>query len=299
MASVEELQTFNRLRPRLLRIAYRMLGSLAEAEDVAQDAWLRWSKARRDDVHSPMAFLTRTVTRLCLDRMKSARARRESYVGSWLPEPLIEFAGPIEDEPEDISLTLMMALERLSPLERAAFLLHDVFDIPFEEIGQAIGRDPAACRQLASRARTHVRTQRPRYPVSNEEGEVIARAFFAASASGDVGRLQELLAENVVAYSDGGGKTKTHTNPVYGRDRVVRMLAGLAKKRWGQIPRWVRSVRIDGLPGYIAYDRWGKLQTMALVIEDGKIIAYYTVRNPDKLPHVERMVDRPTDVGLH
>jgi RNA polymerase sigma-70 factor (ECF subfamily) len=299
MASVEELQTFNRLRPRLLRIAYRMLGSLAEAEDVAQDAWLRWSKASRDDVHNPMAFLTRTVTRLCLDRMKSARARRESYVGSWLPEPLIELTGPIEDDPEDISLTLMMALERLSPLERAAFLLHDVFDIPFEEIGQAIGRDPAACRQLASRARTHVRTQRPRYPVSNEEGEVIARAFFAASASGDVGQLQELLAENVVAYSDGGGKTKTHTNPVYGRDRVVRMLAGLAKKPWGQTPRWVRPVRIDGLPGYIAYDRWGKLQTMALVIENGRIIAYYTVRNPDKLTHVERMVDRPADVGLH
>jgi RNA polymerase sigma-70 factor (ECF subfamily) len=299
MASVEELQTFTRLRPRLLRIAYRMLGSLAEAEDVAQDAWLRWSKASRDDVHSPMAFLTRTVTRLCLDRMKSARARRESYVGSWLPEPLIEFAGPADEEPEDISLTLMMALERLSPLERAAFLLHDVFDMPFEEIGQAIGRDPAACRQLASRARTHVRTQRPRYPVSNEEGEVIARAFFAASASGDVGQLQELLAENVVAYSDGGGKTKTHTNPVYGRDRVVRMLAGLAKKPWGQTPRWVRSVRIDGLPGYIAYDRWGKLQTMALVIEDGRIIAYYTVRNPDKLTHVERMIDRPSGAGLH
>jgi RNA polymerase sigma-70 factor (ECF subfamily) len=299
MASVEGLQTFNRLRPRLLRIAYRMLGSLAEAEDVAQDAWLRWSKASREDVHNPMAFLTRTVTRLCLDRMKSARARRESYVGSWLPEPLIEMTGPADDEPEDISLTLMMALERLSPLERAAFLLHDVFDMPFEEIGQAIGRDPAACRQLASRARTHVRTQRPRYPVSNEEGEVIARAFFAASASGDVGQLQELLAENVVAYSDGGGKTKTHTNPVYGRDRVVRMLAGLAKKRWGQTPRWVRSVRIDGLPGYIAYDRWGKLQTMALVVEDGRIIAYYTVRNPDKLTHVERMIDRPSGAGLH
>jgi RNA polymerase sigma-70 factor (ECF subfamily) len=295
MVRTDELTTFETLRPRLLRIAYRMLGSLAEAEDVAQDAWLRWSKADREDVHNPMAFLTRTVTRLCLDRMKSARARRESYVGSWLPEPLIEFAGPADDEPEDVTLTLMMALERLSPLERAAFLLHDVFDMPFEEVSKAIGRDPAACRQLASRARAHVRSQRPRYPVSDEEGEAIARAFFMASASGDVGQLQALLAENVVAYSDGGGKRKTHTNPVYGRDRVVRMLAGLASKFGALAPRWVRPVRIDGLPGYIAYDQWGNLQTMALVIEDGRIIAYYTVRNPDKLIHVERMIDRAGD----
>jgi len=299
MIRTDELTTFETLRPRLLRIAYRMLGSLAEAEDVAQDAWLRWSKAGREDVHNPMAFLTRTVTRLCLDRMKSARARRESYVGSWLPEPLIEFAGPADDEPEDITLTLMMALERLSPLERAAFLLHDVFDLPFEEIGQAIGRDPAACRQLASRARSHVRSQRPRYPVSDEEGEAIAHAFFKASASGDVGQLQALLAENVVVYSDGGGKTKTHTNPVYGRDRVVRMLVGLAKKPWGQAPRWVQSARIDGLPGYIAYDQWGNLQTMALVIEDGRIVACYTVRNPDKLVHVERMIDGPSTADVH
>jgi RNA polymerase sigma-70 factor (ECF subfamily) len=231
--------------------------------------------------------------------MKSAQARRESYVGSWLPEPLIELIVPDEDEPEDITLTLMMALERLSPLERAAFLLHDVFDMPFEEVSKAIGREPAACRQLASRARVHVRSQRPRYPVSDEEGEAIARAFFMASASGDVGQLQALLAENVVAYSDGGGKIKTHPNPVYGRDRVVRMLAGLASKFGALTPRWVRSVRIDGLPGYIAYDHWGNLQTMALVIEDGRIIAYYIVRNPDKLMHIEQMVERRDHAHFH
>jgi RNA polymerase sigma-70 factor, ECF subfamily len=293
MVRTDELTTFETLRPRPLRIAYRMLGSLAEAEDVAQDAWLRWSRADREDVHNPMAFLTRTVTRLCLDRMKSARARRESYVGSWLPEPLIEFAGPADDEPEDVTLTLMMALER------AAFLLHDVFDLPFEEVAKAIERDPAACRQLASRARAHVRSQRPRYPVSDEEGEAIARAFFTASASGDVGQLQALLAENVVAYSDGGGKAKTHTNPIYGRDRVVRMLTGLASKPRGQPPCWVCPVRIDGLPGYIAHDQWGNLQTMALVIENGRIIAYYTVRNPDKLIHVERMIDKPGESLFH
>jgi len=299
MATGEELRIFEESRPRLLRIAYRMLGSLAEAEDVVQDAWLRWSKADREDVHNPMAFLARTVTRLCLDRMKSARARRESYVGSWLPEPLIELTGPAEDEPEDVTLTLMMALERLSPLERAAFLLHDVFDMPFEEVSKAIGREAAACRQLASRARAHVRSQRPRYPVSDEEGEAIARAFFMASASGDVGQLQALLAENVVAYSDGGGKRKTHTNPIYGRDRVVRMLAGLASKFGALTPRWVRPVRIDGLPGYIAYDHWGNLQTMALVIENGRIIAYYTVRNPDKLMHVEQLIERQDHAHFH
>lgn len=135
--------------------------------------------------------------------------------------------------------------------------------------------------------------------MSDEEGEAIAHAFFKASASGDVGQLQALLAENVVVYSDGGGKTKTHTNPVYGRDRVVRMLAGLAKKPWGQTPRWVQSARIDGLPGYIAYDQWGNLQTMALVIEDGRTVACYTVRNPDKLVHVERMIDGPSTADVH
>ena len=171
--------TFDPLRPALIRIAYRMLGSVADAEDVVQEAFLRWSSADREAVREPEAFLRRVVTRLCLDHLKSARHKREVYVGQWLPEPVVE-----ENQVEDVTLPLLMALERLSPLERAAFLLHDVFDVSFEEIAETIGRDPAACRQLASRARTHVRAERPRFPMPKERGLQIAEAFFAATRQG-------------------------------------------------------------------------------------------------------------------
>ncbi len=288
-AANDRAEIFDRQRPRLVRIAYRMLGSLAEAEDIVQDAWLRWSNVEQAEVANSAAFLTRTVTRLCLDHLKSARVRRETYVGSWLPEPLVELAGPAEnaEEPEDVTLTLMMALERLSPLERAAFLLHDVLDMPFDDVATAIGRDSAACRQLATRARSHVRAQRPRYPLGGDEGQAIARAFFVASASGDVEQLRTLLAEDAVSYADGGGKKAATLNPIYGRAKILRLLAGLATKRAGGAAQWLRAATIDGLPGFISVDRWGTLQTTALAIEDGKIVAVYTVRNPDKLQRVQ------------
>lgn len=288
----EEARAFEALRPKLLRIAYRMLGTLAEAEDMVQEAWLRWSRADRDEVSNPSAFLARTVTRLCLDHLKSARSRREAYVGSWLPEPLIEIVGAEQGvaEAEDVTLFLMMALERLSPLERAAFLLHDVFDMPFSEVARTICREETTCRQLAARARAHVRSERPRYPLKGREGEEIARAFFDAVAKGDIENLRTMLAENVVSYSDGGGKKPTHLNPIYGRDKVLRLIAGLASKP-GDPPRWIRAAMIDGLPGFISFDRWGTLQTTALAIEDAKVIAFYTVRNPDKLARVQSLVD--------
>ena len=290
MSPVEEADAFQALRPKLLRIAYRMVGSLAEAEDIVQDAWLRWSRADRDQVSNPAAFLSRTVTRLCLDHLKSARVKRETYVGFWLPEPLIE--GSDADgaaEAEDVSLTLMLALERLSPLERAAFLLHDVFDTPFAEVARAIGRDEAACRQLAARARAHVRAERPRYPLRGREGEDIVRAFFDAVAHNDTESLKAMLAENVVAYADGGGKKPSHLNPIQGRDKVLRLVAGLAAKP-GDPPRWVRAATIDGLPGFIAFDRWGTLQTTALAVEGARIVAFYTMRNPDKLGRVRDLL---------
>ena len=289
-----ETRQFEQLRPQLLRIAYRMLGTVGEAEDMVQEAWLRWSRADRSDVDNPMAFLARTVTRLCLDHIKSARSRRETYVGSWLPEPLIETAGyeASVTEAEDITLSLMVALERLSPLERAAFLLHDVFDLPFSEIARAIGREEAACRQLAARARTHVRSERPRYPLKVGEGEEIARAFFDAIAENDLTKLSSMLAENVVAYADGGGKKPSHLNPILGRDKVLRLVDGLASKPGGTA-RWLRAATIDGLPGFIAFDRWGTLQTTALSIEDGKIVAFYTTRNPEKLARVESLLEEP------
>jgi RNA polymerase sigma factor (sigma-70 family) len=280
-------ELFEAERPRLVRLAYRMFGSLSEAEDVVQDAWLRWREVDRSTVGSPGAFLSQIVTRLCLDAMKSARARRESYVGSWLPEPLVEEADP--PDRDDLTLTLMMALERLSPLERAAFLLHDVFGHPLDEVATTLQRDGAAVRQLASRARKHVQAGRPRYPVDDAEGERLARAFFHATTDGDVGALQAILAQDIVLRSDGGGKVSAFLNPISGLDRVLRLYRGLRRKLRSQ-GRLLRLTKIDGLPGYISEERDGVFQTTALVIEHGLIREVLITRNPDKLAHVARLV---------
>ena len=277
---------FEAQRPRLLRLAYRMLGSHAEAEDMVQEAWLRWRAVDPATVREPPAFLARAVTRLCLDAMKSARAKREIYVGSWLPEPLIEpeeVAGP-----DDLTLTLMLALERLSPLERAAFLLHDVFEVPLEEVAATLGRAPPAVRQLAVRARQHVKEARPRFPVAREEGDRMALVFFQAATSGDLGALRGLLAETVVVESDGGGKVIAFLNPVIGLERVLRLFAGLSRKLTARHTELIRLEWIDGLPGYISRGGDGVLQTTALAIEDGRIEAIYITRNPEKLVRVAR-----------
>lgn len=290
--AADHAAVFASQRARLTRIAYRMLGIHAEAEDVVQNAWLRWRTVPQAEIDDAPAYLARIVTRLSLDHLKSARVRRETYVGAWLPEPLIERAGtsPPLDEAEDITLSLMFALERLSPLERAAFLLHDVFDLSFTEVAAAIGRDEAACRQLAARARTHVRAQRPRYRLDETRGAALARAFFTAANSGDVGQLSSMLAEDVVAWGDGGGKIAANINPIRGRDRVLRFLAGLARKRRDRDGEFIEAVAIDGLPGFISRDRSGALQTTALEIDDRGIVAIYTMRNPDKLGQVIAML---------
>ncbi|MBZ4331744.1 sigma-70 family RNA polymerase sigma factor [Corallococcus sp. AS-1-12] len=276
---------FDPLRPRLLRIAYRMLGIVAEAEDVVQEAYLRWHQTDRDAVRDAEAVLVRTVTRLCLDVLKSARVRREEYVGTWLPEPIIETV-----EGDDLTLTLMMALERLSPLERAAFLLHDVFGMDFEQVAKAIDRDPAACRQLASRARAHVQEARPRFPVTEEKGHELASAFHAASRSGDTQALQAMLAQDVILYSDGGGKAKAALNPIYGREKLVRFFEGLRRIPAVGSAQVVHEGTIDGLPAYVTLEVDGTLQTTALAIEDGRIVALYVTRNPDKLKGIRRAV---------
>jgi len=273
--------SFDPLRPKLTRVAYRMLGSVADAEDVVQEAFIRWMGADRAAVREPEAFLRRTVTRLCLDQLKSARHRRETYVGPWLPEPLVE------DEPDDdVTLPLMLALERLSPLERAAFLLHDVFGLGFEEVAATIQRDPAACRQLATRARSHVREARPRFQVEKAQGLAIAEAFFAASRSGDMTALGAMLAEDVSLHSDGGGKRSAATGPVFGQRIVLRLhkaLAVLFRKYGSQL---VQVCTINGLPGFVSREPDGELQTTALEIADGRVAAIYIMRNPDKLRHL-------------
>ncbi len=274
---------FDPLRPKLTRIAYRMLGSVADAEDVVQDAFLRWLDADRDAVREPEAYLRRVVTRLCLDQLKSARHRRETYIGPWLPEPVVETA---DDEIDDVTLPLMMALERLSPLERAAFLLHDVFGVGFEEVGKTIERDPATCRQLASRARDHVRAARPRFDMPKERGMQIAAAFFAASRNGDMQQLRTMLAADVVAYTDGGGKARAAGRPIVGLDRVMDVHAALANIFAENKSRLVRYGFINGLPGFVTIEHDETLQTTALQVEDGKIVAIYVTRNPDKLRHL-------------
>lgn len=278
----------------LTGLAYRMLGEVSEAEDVVQDAYVRWHNADRARVANPRAYLSTVVTRLCLDRLKEARRRRETYVGAWLPEPLIEdtspAVAPVEEVAESVSVALMLALERLSPLERAAFLLHDVFDMGFDEIAPALGRSAAACRQLASRARGHVRTARPRFTVKPDEGARLAEAFLAASRAGDTAALRDLLVESATLHGDGGGRKRANLSPIRGADKICRFFAGLARKVEDARPVWNKLVAVNGLPGFVTVERDGTLQTTALEVEDGRIVAIYVVRNPDKLTHVLPLV---------
>ncbi len=274
--------SFDPLRPKLMRVAYRMLGSMADAEDMVQEAFIRWMKADRSAVREPEAFLRRTVTRLCLDQIKSARRRRETYAGPWLPDPIVEE----EEEQEDVTLPLMLALERLSPLERAAFLLHDVFGIGYEEVAQTIRRDAAACRQLAARARTHVREARPRFRVEKQRGLELAEAFFAASRNGDMSKLGTLLAADVSLHTDGGGKRPAIAKPVFGYDAVMKVQDALAVFFQKNRSALLRVCFVNGLPGFITREADGELQTTALDVEDGKITAIYIMRNPDKLRHL-------------
>ncbi|WP_028223111.1 sigma-70 family RNA polymerase sigma factor [Paraburkholderia oxyphila] len=273
--------SFDPLRRKLIRVAYRMLGSVADAEDIVQDAFIRWLHADRAEVRVPEAFLRRMVMRMCLDQLKSARHQRETYVGPWLPDPVVE-----EDEQEDVTLPLMLALERLSPLERAAFLLHDVFGLDFDEVAVTIQREPAACRQLAARARTHVRESRPRFRVEKERGVELAKAFFAASRSGDMSALGAMLAADVSLHADGGGKRSAAGKPLFGFETVMKVHAYLAELFRKNGSTLVRAGFINGLPGFVTLEADGELQTTALDIENGKIAAIYVVRNPDKLRHL-------------
>jgi RNA polymerase sigma-70 factor, ECF subfamily len=272
--------SFDPLRPKLMRVAYRMLGSVADAEDVLQEAFIRWLGVDRNGVREPEAFLRSTVTRLCLDQLKSARHQRETYVGPWLPDPIID------EEEEDVTLPLMLALERLSPLERAAFLLHDVFGVEFEEVAATIGRDAAACRQLAARARSHVREARPRFQVEKQRGLDLAKAFFAASRSGDLKALGAMLAADVSVHADGGGKRSAAMKPISGFDAVIKFHEYLAAHFQKNASKLVRVGLVNGLPGFITLEADGELQTTALEIQGGKVVAIYVVRNPDKLKHL-------------
>lgn len=282
----QRAERFEELRPMLARHAYRMLGEYAEAEDVVQEAFLRWTAALDGgEVREERALARTIVTRLALDRLRSARAKREVYVGPWLPEPVIadnrnpEEAATLAD---DISFALLLALERLAPLERAAFLLHDVLDVPFAEIAETLGRAEPAVRKLATRAREHVRDAGRHSRRDPRELMRIRDEFLAAIQNDDPAALQRLLTDDVVFTSDGGGKVPAATVPVAGRERVTKLLFGLKKTGWRSIVR-IELVTLNGLPGIVTFNASGVQDVASLEIEGGRIAAMYVVRNPEKL----------------
>jgi RNA polymerase sigma-70 factor, ECF subfamily len=283
------LEAFEDQRPRLKRLAYRMLGSVAEAEDVLQDAWLRWQGADAAAIREPGAWLARTTTRLCLDRLRADRAQRAAYRGPWLPEPLIEdiAVDPVE-RAEEVSVAFLLALERLSPLERAVFLLHEAFDADYAVIAETLGRTEAACRQLAARARAHVRDARPRFPAPQEAVARLALAFMDAARRGDIDGLKAVLAEDAVMITDGGGKRKAALRPMVGRDDVAALIQGLFWRGAIPIEGQIRFARINGQFGLVLQSPEELLTVAFEANDEGRLTAIYMVRNPDKLAHVAR-----------
>ncbi|MGH9884738.1 MAG: RNA polymerase sigma factor SigJ [bacterium] len=292
--------TFEANRRRLLGLAYRMLGSMADAEDAVQETWVRWHGADRVHVEDPSAFMMTTTARVCLDVLASAHKRREEYVGTWLPEPVLDTNTLMPDAAtelaEDLSYALLLTLDRLSPLERAAFLLHDVFDFPFSDVARALERSEPAVRKLASRARTRVREARPRGVVHAERsGHIAAKhvellsAFAAATQSGELAALMEMLASDVRVAVDGGGEVRAVPKPLEGAENVARLIIGATRPHpgsWWRDDFRLRIGAVNGLPGFIVDSRDGPVQTTAFEIEGGVVCAMYVVRNPKKLRHL-------------
>ena len=292
--------SFEPHRQRLLGLAYRMLGSIADAEDAVQETYLRWHGTNHANVLDARAFLMTTTTRICLDILTSARARHEEYVGPWLPEPIFDTAALAPDSSTelaaDLSYALLLTLDRLSPLERAAFLLHDVFDFSFDDVAAALERSESACRKLASRARVNVRASRPRgatpaarsAQIETKHAELLS-AFAAASQSGDLNAVKQFLASDVRIVSDGGGKVRTTRKLVEGADNVARAIVNATrphKDQWWRPEFKIRFATVNGLPAVVVEGDDGPVQTTAFEIESDLIRALYTVRNPDKLRHL-------------
>ncbi len=284
---------FDELRPAAFGVAYRMLGSVSEAEDVVQEGFLRLHRARAggERIESPRAYLSTVVSRLALDHLRSARVRRETYVGEWLPEPLVASA---DDDParhaeiaDSLSLAFLVLLESLSPEQRAAYLLHDVFDEPYDRIAEIVGTSEQNVRQLATRARRHVEEQRPRYEASRAQHEELATRFFAAAEEGDLEGLEELLAHDVVFRGDGGGKAPAAARAIHGRAKVARLLVAGLRRLAGVGGVAMRREEVNGQPGVLFFDREGGLVGVtSLDIADGQIQGVSAIDNPDKLRHL-------------
>jgi RNA polymerase sigma-70 factor, ECF subfamily len=290
MRTDRRLDAFSASRPRLLGIAYGMLGELGEAEDIVQEAWLRWDTDDRSEIRNAEAFLVTVTTRLAVDRLRSAQRRRETYVGPWLPEPLVADADGSPDDPERsaieaerLSLALLGALERLNPVERAVLILRDAFDLDYAEIADVIDRSPANVRQIATRARAHAGDQSRRRPVSADEQERLATAFMAAALAGDIDAIRAALAADAVLYSDGGGVVLAARKPIYGADKIARFLVGVQRK-----PAFVPDieyalVRVNGDFGVrMVSPTVGFLGIVAVQVQDGQIVAVRLFSNPER-----------------
>jgi RNA polymerase sigma-70 factor (ECF subfamily) len=282
-----QADTFAEHRPLLFSISYRMLGSVMDAEDIVQEAYLRWQAAPRAEVISPKSFLSTVVTRLCIDELRSARVRREQYAGPWLPEPIVTEEQPMEEHAalaDSLSLAFLVLLENLSPTERAVFLLRDVFDYDYIEIARMVDKSEANCRQILSRARRKIRERQRPYQPSHQHVTTLLERFVQAAQNGDMHGLLELLADDVTLWSDGGGKTAAARNPVHGPDRVARLVVGLMKKAPPQTE--FRLAYVNGKPGVVIYV-FGQPYTVSSFDFDGdKIAAYRVIVNPDKLRRV-------------
>ncbi len=299
----ERLRVFEAQRPHLLGIGYRMLGEMGAAEDVAQDAWLRWQRAGGEDIRDPRAWLSAVTVRLALDALRKARARRETYVGPWLPEPLLpdDMRALAADAPtaraelaSDLSLALLHVLERLSPEERAALILHDAFDCDYGVIAQTLEKNEAACRKLVSRARERVKAERPRHSVPSEKHRELLANFLNAAATNNLASITHLLASDVVLYSDGGGKAAAALNPIFGADKVMRFTAGVIRKFGPADGFTLEPAEISGAPGYLLRTADGLHSALTVEVDDDVISAIYLVRNPDKLMRASRLADART-----
>lgn len=292
--TIDAAETFESLRPTLLSLAYRMLGRVSEAEDVVQEAFVRLHRAvaAGAQVGSPRAYLSAVVTRLCIDQLRSARARREQYVGEWLPEPVITDAAPGADpavqaeQADSLSMAFLVLLEQLTPVERAVFLLHDVFGYGYAEVAAIVSKSEDNCRQLAARARRRIEDGKPRFEASREARLALSQRFFAAVERGDVDALVELLAADAAVYGDGGGRAPSWPRPILGRDRVARLLANVGR----QLHRYglrIERHEVNGQPGATVLDGQGRIvNVFALDIVDGKVQTVRSVINPDKLRHL-------------
>ncbi len=283
---------FEEHRNLLFSVAYRMLGTVADAEDAVQDAWLRWSSGDRSGVAEPKAYLVRITTNVALDRLRSAQARRETYVGPWLPEPMLTSPDIAEDAElsESVSMAMMVVLETLSPLERAVFVLKEVFGYPYAEIARALDRSEASVRQLGTRARKHVEARRPRFEAGGAERRAATERFLDAMLGGDINRLMEVLAPDVALWTDGGGKVKAPRRAIFGADKVGRWLAAVHGRPYKGVEpadMGVRRVDINGEPALVLDGPNGPISTITADVDaSGRVLAIHLVANPDKLRSV-------------